>query len=165
MAAKGEGRAKTAGRSLMSRAVALLSRREHGRTELARKLARHVEPDADPAEIERVLDTLEAQNLLSDERFAASLTRVRASRYGDLRVARDLRDRGVAAAATEGALQSLKGTEVARARAVWSRRFDALPANADERGRQGRYLQTRGFTMETIRAVLAGKTGDEVDIG
>lgn len=141
----------------MARAVALLSRREHGRVELARKLARYVESDTDPNEIERVLDALEAQNLLSDQRFAASLTRVRASRYGDLRVARDLRERGVAPDATEAALQSLRGTEVARAHAVWSRRFDALPTDADERGRQGRYLQTRGFTMDTIRAVLAGR--------
>src|SRR5882757_7554983 len=121
---KGEGRASTGGRGLMARAVALLSRREHGRVELARKLLRYVEPDSDPAEIDRVLDALEAQNLLSDERFAASLTRVRANRYGDLRVARDLRDRGVAVTAAEGALRASKGTELARAYAVWSRRFD-----------------------------------------
>ena len=152
---------KASDRSLMSRAVALLSRREHGRVELSRKLARYVEPGADAAEIERVLDALEAQDLLSDQRFAASLTRVRATRYGDLRVARDLRARGVASETTESALRSLRGTEISRAHAVWSRRFDALPVDADERGRQGRYLQTRGFTMDTIRAVLAGKFDPE----
>jgi regulatory protein len=152
---------RDAGKSLMSRAVALLSRREHSRIELARKLRRHLEPDDDPGEIDRVLDALVAQKLLSDQRFAASLVRQRSQRYGDLRVERDLRDRGVDASEANAAMRALHGTELARAHAVWTRRFDALPTSAKERGRQGRYLQTRGFSMEAIQAVLAGKRPDD----
>ncbi len=143
--------------SLLSRAVGLLSRREHGRVELGRKLARHLEDGDDPAEIERVLDALEARRLLSDARFAAALVRQRASRYGDLRVARDLRERGVAAAEAGAALAAVRGTELARAKEVWTQRFGTPPATAEERGRQGRFLQARGFSMDTIRRVLAGR--------
>ena len=54
-------------------------------------------------------------------------------------------------------MASLEGTELARAHAAWSRRFDALPVDAADRGRQGRYLQNRGFSIEAIARVLAGK--------
>lgn len=154
----------------MARAVALLARREHSRTELARKLARPrpprpgVEPDppGDPEEIVRVLDELERQNLLSDQRFASALVRHRAQRYGDLRVARDLRDRGIDGAEATRALDGA-GDEAQRALAVWSRRYTVLPTDAAERAKQGRYLQARGFSMETIRLVLAGRVTRDDD--
>ncbi len=145
----------------MARAVGLLARREHSCVELARKLQRYLEPDDDASEIDRVLDALQKQNLLSDARFAQALVGQRAPRYGDLRVRRDLRDRGVESVEADAAMERLRGTEIARAQAVWARRFDALPTNADERGRQGRYLQARGFSMHAITQVLAGKSGSE----
>ena len=150
-----------AGKGLMARAVGLLARREHSRVELARKLQRYLEPDDDASEVDRVLDALQAQNLLSDARFANALVGQRSERYGDMRVRRDLRDRGVEAGCADAAMEKLRGTELARAHAVWAKRFDVLPANADERGRQGRYLQTRGFSMHAITQVLAGKGASE----
>ena len=141
----------------MARAVDLLSRREHSRIQLSRKLQRHLAPDEDAGAIERVLDQLQADQLLSDARFAASLVRQRSSRYGDRRLAHDLRERGVGAADISAAMTQLAGTEARRALDAWSRRFDALPTSAEERGRQGRYLQARGFSMDIISRVLAGK--------
>ena len=144
-------------RSLMSRAVGLLARREHSRLELRRKLQRSLAPDETVDDVDRVLDRLQQQDLLSDRRFAAALVRQRSARYGDLRLARDLRDRGVGADEAQVAMALVDGTEDERALAAWSRRFDTLPTSADERGRQGRFLQARGFSMDTIVRVLAGK--------
>ncbi|MGI9025725.1 MAG: regulatory protein RecX, partial [Burkholderiaceae bacterium] len=101
----------------MARAVGLLARREHSRVELARKLQRYLEPDDDASEIDRVLDRLQAQNLLSDARFAQALVTQRAPRYGDLRMRRDLRDRGVESIEADAAMEKLRGTEIARAQA------------------------------------------------
>ena len=153
---------RAAPRSLMARAIGLLARREHSRVELARKLQRHLGPDETLADIERVLDRLQQQDLLSDRRFAASLVRQRSSRYGDLRLTRDLRERGVPDADAEAALQGVQGTEARRAHETWARRFDTLPTSREERGRQGRYLQARGFTMDVIVQVLGGKV-DPID--
>jgi regulatory protein len=141
----------------MSRAVGLLSRRDHGRVELGRKLQRHLQPDETKDDIERVLDRLQQQNLLSDARYAAGVVRQRSKRYGDARLVRDLRERGVGAVEADAAMAAVAGTEAQRALDAWSRRFDALPADAAERGRQGRYLQNRGFSMDVIIRVLAGK--------
>src|SRR5512139_2620887 len=148
-------------RSLLARAVALLARREHSRAELANKLRRSLTDGDDPAEIDRVLDALERDKLLSDERYAGALTRTRSARFGDARVRFDLKSAGVAAATVDRAVASLKGTELERARAIWLRRFGEPPRTPQERGRQARFLQARGFSIETIRKVLRGLPGDD----
>lgn len=148
-------------RSLFARAVAILARREHSRAELAAKLHRSLTDADDPAEVDVVLDKLERDKLLSDERYAAVLTRTRGARFGDARVRFDLKASGVKAETAEQAVAALKGTELERARAVWSRRFGVLPQSAEERGKQGRFLQARGFSTETIRRVLRGLPGED----
>ena len=157
MAARGRREAQ----SLFARAVALLARREHSRAELAAKLRRSLSETDDPGEVDRVLDALERDKLLSDERYAGMLTRTRSARFGDARVRFDLKSAGVAVETVDRAVASLKGTEHERARAVWSRRFGELPHTPQERGRQARFLQARGFSTETIRKVLRGVTSDD----
>lgn len=148
-------------RSLLSRAVGLLARREHSRAELAAKLRRGLTEDDDPTEVDRVLDSLERDKLLSDERYAGAVTRARAGRYGDARLRHDLKSSGVRPEVADRALGALQGTELQRAHAVWSRRFDALPLTAQERARQARFLQARGFSIDTIRRVLRGLPDDD----
>src|SRR3546814_2072501 len=58
---------KKTGPSLKARAIGYLSRREHSRHELSRKLAPFTD---DPQEIESLLTQLERENWLSNERFA-----------------------------------------------------------------------------------------------
>ena len=153
------GRRET--RSLFARAVALLARREHSRAELAVKLRRTLTEADDPAEVDRVLDALERDKLLSDERFAGALTRTRSARFGDARVRFDLKSAGVSVETVDHAVASLKGTELERAQAVWQRRFGEPPRTAQERGRQARFLQARGFSTDTIGKVLRGLPGDD----
>ena len=66
--------------TLRERAVRLLARREHARTELSRKLA----PHAESAEaLEAVLDELVARRLLSDERYVEMRLNARGARFGN----------------------------------------------------------------------------------
>src|SRR4029434_2125245 len=110
-------------KSLLSRAIALLARRDHSRAELSRKLGRYLGEDDDSTEINRVLDELDRNGLLSDERFASAVARSRAQRFGDARIRYDLRRFGVADELSAAALARLAGSEVARAGAVRSQRF------------------------------------------
>ncbi|MEP6607801.1 MAG: recombination regulator RecX [Burkholderiaceae bacterium] len=152
-----EARRSKPTRSLLNRAVALLARRDHSRAELSRKLARYVDPVDGLSEIAHVLDDLDRNQLLSDERFAASLARIRSQRFGNARIRHDLHRAGVTAGVSAAALASLSDSEAARARQIWARRFTALPTSAAERARQGRFLQSRGFSMDTILQVLRGR--------
>ncbi len=112
-----------------------------------------------------MLDELQRRRLLSDERFAASLVRTRAPRFGEARLKLELKTRGVPTAIAADALGSLHasgtGSELDRARAVWSRRFGKTPQSLAERARQARFLQSRGFSAEVIRKVLRGLPGDD----
>ncbi|OYV32194.1 MAG: recombination regulator RecX [Thiomonas sp. 20-64-5] len=144
--------------SLRARAVRYLAQREHSRLELRRKLSRYCdEPDV----IDALLDDLERTHLLSGERFALSLIHRRQQRYGNLRIAQELGTHGLAADATAAPLQALKDSELARAQAAWARKFQSLPQDASERARQARFLTQRGFSSETVRAVLRGAGVDE----
>jgi regulatory protein len=149
--------------TLLQRAVALLARREHSRDELARKLRRYLQEGESAADIDAVLDELQRRDLLSERRYAEAIVRTRSSRYGNARLAQDLRSRGVTAEAAKGALAALDASELRRARAIWARRFGALPKSLEERSRQTRFLQSRGFAADTIRAVLGGTAGTDDD--
>lgn len=148
-------------RSLLSRAIALLARRDHSRAELSRKLSRYVAEGDDPAELVRVLAELDRNQLVSDERFAAAVARRRSQRFGDARIRYDLRRFGVADETSVAAVAGLAGTESARAHEVWSKRFTAAPASAAERGKQARFLQSRGFSLDAILQVLRRRSGGQ----
>jgi len=139
--------------TLRERAVAHLARREHTRAELARKLAPHAES---PEELQAVLDELARRKLLSDERFAVGRSETLARKFGAARVARELRDKGVADDALARISEGLRASELERAREVWRKRFGTPARNATERAKQGRFLQGRGFSFEVIRRVIRG---------
>jgi regulatory protein len=143
--------------SLRGRALAALSRREHSRLELRRKLAPHAESEA---ALETVLDVLERERLLSDERFAESLIYRRSDRFGAKRIEKELSQHALDADFQAAALATLKSSEFERCKRVWQGRFGALPKDLKERGRQTRFLLARGFEGEVIQRVLKG-TGED----
>ena len=136
---------------LRLKAITMLARRDHSRIELQQKLTRLGGAAAD---IESVLDRLQAENLLSDRRFAEGVVRVRGARYGSSRVAQDLRARGVTGELAADLVGGLKASEAERAQVIWKRKFGDAPADARERARQMRFLQARGFAAEVIRKVV-----------
>lgn len=143
--------------TLRERALRFLARREHARAELARKLAPHAES---AEQLGALLDDLAARRLLSDERYAEMRVNARSARYGNARLAHELRTQGVADELVAEALAA-GDDELTRARAVWRRKFDAPPADATERAKQMRFLMSRGFAGETIRRVLRGDFEDD----
>src|SRR5262245_19118782 len=84
---KGRGEA-----SLRVQAMRFLARREHSREELRRKLSPKV---AEGENLEVVLDELAQKGWLSDTRYAEQSIRAKARRYGPLKLAQQLRAKGV----------------------------------------------------------------------
>jgi regulatory protein len=147
--------------SLKARALKYLSTREHSRLELGRKLSRYAEEGDD---VEALLDFLEKNNWLSQERFAESLVNRRAGRYGNGRVLAELQQHGVKGDALDELKSGLKDTEAKRAREVWRRKFGTVPQDAEERGKQMRFLLQRGFSQSAVRAALQGRDDEDDDI-
>jgi regulatory protein len=144
--------------SLKGRALRLLSQREHSRAELERKLAKYEEV---PGTLAAALDELAAKDFISETRVVQSVVHQRAPRMGAVRVRQELQHKGIAPAAIAEAVAGLRETELARAREVWARRFEAPAADAKERARQARFLIARGFSGEVVGKVLNGSRRDD----
>ncbi len=163
--------------SLKARALRYLSMREHSRIELARKLARYVQEGDD---MDALLDWLESAQFLSETRFISSLVNRRAARFGDNRILQELQNHGIEADALLDLKTDLAQDEIARARAVWRKRF-GRPVNkihdihvedgasteemnraeyAKQRAKQIRFLQQRGFSHQAIQVVLNSQNDD-----
>lgn len=149
------------GDPLRARALRLLARREHTRSELSGKLlAAHVDS---PESVELLLDKLTAEGLLSDQRYCETRANRRGRKFGDARLADELRAQGVAGDLVDAVLAAGED-ELSRARRVWQRKFAgraAVPADLTENARQFRFLAARGFSGETIRRVLRGNLEDD----
>jgi regulatory protein len=143
--------------SLRERALRLLARREHSRAELAKKLQVHSRPGDD---LEALLDDLSRRKFLSDERYAESRAHALSRKFGAARIAHELRARGLDKDLADKASKTARATELERAREVWRRKFRSAPKTREERARQMRFLQSRGFSFDAIRSVVAGADED-----
>ena len=136
-------------------ALRLLTRRDYTRAELRKKLSAgmkaHSEIDYDY--LETLLNELVARNLLSDTRYAERRASARANRYGNIRLAQELKSQGVAPEIVAEALTHVDNESI-RARAILLRKFGTLPANIVDRAKQARYLMNRGFSSESVYHTL-----------
>lgn len=145
---------------LLDRALALLSRRAHSRSELLNKLRRYQPSDE---QLGAVLARLEQAGWLDDARFARDLadSMVRRGRTGPARIRASLRGHGVPAEQTAAAMADTAAEVSAD---DW---LDSCRAVARDRVRRGlslqdprdrarlqRFLLGRGFTHAMISPVI-----------
>ncbi|MFO1393692.1 MAG: regulatory protein RecX [Steroidobacteraceae bacterium] len=140
-------------KTVRTAALALLAGRDFGRAELARRLERRGYP---VDKVAAVVQALTAERLLSEERFLEQFIRQRAGRgHGPVRIRMELRERGIADADIEEALEAAEQDWAAAAREARRRRFGVSPpGDYPARARQARFLQYRGFSADQIRAAL-----------
>jgi regulatory protein len=157
-------RAKEREKEIEIAAVRLLTRREHSKEDLRRKLISKGYPEASVA---AVVEKLGDQRQVSDERFVSSYVHHHARRgQGPVRIRAVLRQQGI----TDPQIQQ----EVGAAERDWNqlagevrrRKFGAdLPRTPGERAKQARFLQYRGFNSDQIRAALKFDPDMDLDPG
>lgn len=144
--------------SLKGRALRFLSMREHSRMELRRKLQRHAQEGDD---VEALLDSLEQANWLSQERFSESLIHRRSARFGNSRIMAELQSHGIGGEALQELKAGLAEGETARACEVWRRKFGQVAQDAEQRGKQMRFLMQRGFSQRAVQVALKGLEAED----
>ena len=144
--------------SLKGRALRYLSMREHSRLELGRKLSRYAEEGDD---VEALLDFLEKNNWLSQERFSESLVHRRSARFGNSRIMAELQSHGLSSDALKEVKAGLADTEIARARELWERRFGEVATDPAARNKQIRFLMQRGFSQRAVFSAVKGEPEDD----
>ena len=134
-------------------AMNMLARREHSVFELTRKLQ---QKDFPSILINEVIETLLADNLLSDERYAEAYIRMRSARgYGLQRIRLEMKERGVAAHLIDDAIEQSDVDWYALANDVRDRKFgEQRPEEFELRAKQMRFLQYRGFSHAQINAAV-----------
>lgn len=132
----------------------LLAQREHSALELWYKLRGR---GFDEAVIGDTLESLKEDNLLSDARFTENYIRSRMAKgFGVLRIQAELRERGISDELIAANLSQPDSDWLALASEVRQKKFGwAVPHLYEERMKQARFLQYRGFTAEHIYTVLS----------
>lgn len=141
-------------------ALNLLTRREHSHIELRNKL---ISKGYNTDDVNAVLCALIAEGLQSDERFAENYTKMRANRgYGSLSIKAELRERGLSDEIINKTINAEDNFWMDNAKKIWRKKFGGkMPSSLQERAKQVRFLQYKGFNTEQIKNVL--KATDEND--
>ncbi len=117
--------------------------------------------DAQAVVAARVVEEMRALGYLSDTRFAEGLIR----REGGLTSARALTQKmkhaGVDAESIQSALSQREGDDESAARALWQRKFRAVPENDKEKARQVRFMVRQGFSVALALRVMRGGAVDD----
>ena len=136
-----------------SQAVKWLAQREMAEQALQTKLQ---DQGYGPEEVQAALGQLKAKGLVSDERVVETLVNRRAGKLGANRLRQELQAKGVDPGLVAQTMAELKDSELARARAVWAKKFGQAATSSAERGKQARFLATRGFAGDVVRQVVSG---------
>lgn len=145
---------------LYTTAIRLLSKREHSADELRQKLLSRCRDDEEITgdDIEQLITQLQQDGLQSDQRYAESYTHVRYSKgYGPQRIDNELRERGVSENIRRACLYgSTEHDWWSLMQRVREKKFgEAMPQDYNERAKQMRFLQYRGFAGEKILELIS----------
>lgn len=140
-------------KTLRQRALEYLAKREYSYAELGQKLKAYAEETDD---VSALLDDFKQRGWVSDARFTEQIVHARKAKFGSLRVANELREKGVADHLIADAVAQVKGNEFEHAKDVWQKKYKAVPANREDWAKQARFLQSRGFGFDIIKRVLNG---------
>ena len=135
---------------LFQKAVFLLSRRDYSKKELFARLMR--DEHSDEEEVACIIEKLESLDYINELRFARSRARQKMERFGNRKIALDLKEKGVQEELIALVLKESK-TEEKRCFEIWEKRFSA-PKNEKEKAKQGRFLLNRGFPPQMVFALL-----------
>lgn len=136
------------------KAMDFLARREHGRVELTAKLEA---AGFDGAVAEAALAGLVEDGLQSDVRYVEAFVRSRIEQgKGPMRIRADLRARGIEDRLIEGGLAESGEDWTVLARQVRLKKFGPdTPRAFSDKARQMRFLDSRGFDGDQIRAAVS----------
>ncbi|MGB1311188.1 MAG: regulatory protein RecX [Leucothrix sp.] len=134
-------------------AIDLLSRREHSRFELRRKLLQ--KPYAEGVDLDELLDQLETANYLSNTRYAESFVRSRILKgQGEIKIRQLLLQRGVSLSTADHAIAEADVNWWDLAEQQRIKRFgEDYPDTLEDKAKQIRFLTMRGFPSSIVREI------------
>ena len=138
---------------IYNKALDLVSRREHSRHELMQKLDKRY-PETSPI-IEEVLDKLEGNKILDDERFAEMYLNSRARKgFGPKKIEMELHSKKVDSFFISNAVEAYESWLENAQRELKKKFKDQKPIDYQSKMKQKQFLFTRGFSSPIIDKIL-----------
>ena len=106
------------------------------------------------------LDELEKNNWLSDQRFLEQFIFAKKKKFGPRKIAHELFNKGIDEGLIEKNLSEMKQEENFLIKEIWKKKYNSLPTTNEEKLKQVRFLQSRGFDLSLIHQIIAGKDKD-----
>ncbi|MGI1678225.1 MAG: recombination regulator RecX [Cellvibrionaceae bacterium] len=133
-------------------AMSYLAAREHSQKELVQKLSRRFD---DEALVEQAVQQLSDESLQCDDRFAEAFTAMRKRKgQGPIRIAYELQQKGISPDLVEIYVYDTSEEEwLEHAKDVCQKKYGDMSNSHTLRAKQMRFLQYRGFSSDTIRAL------------
>ncbi|MDW6093802.1 recombination regulator RecX [Vibrio rhizosphaerae] len=149
-------------RTCLETAIQLLSRRDHGRTELYRKL---VVKDFDEKDVEQAVLACEQYGYLDDVRYTQGMIRHHLAKgHGKLRIYQALKQKQIDESIIAEQLAELDVDWFELAKSTAERKFGSGIETSEKDpkmyAKQVRFLQYRGFDFEQIQYALASDNSD-----
>ena len=136
-----------------NKSLDLVSRREHSRHELMQKLDKRY-PNTTPI-IEDVLDKLETNKILDDERFAEMYLSSRARKgFGPKKIEMELHSKKVDSFFISNAVEAYENWLENAQRELKKKFKDQKPTDYQSKMKQKQFLFTRGFSSSIIDKIL-----------
>jgi regulatory protein len=136
-----------------NKSLDLVSRREHSRHELMQKLDKRY-PNTTPI-IEDVLDKLETNKILDDERFAEMYLSSRARKgFGPKKIEMELHSKKVDSFFISNAVEAYESWLENAQRELKKKFKDQKPTDYQSKMKQKQFLFTRGFSSPIIDKIL-----------
>ena len=138
-----------------------LSRREHSRYELYKKISAH---NFDRDLINQELDLLIEDGLLSDERFVETFIYFRKKKgKGPLKISSELRDRGADESLINKYIEEIENSEwLDSAKQVAEKKLgNNQQLDYDNQLKMMKFLNNRGFTIDQVKITIKKLQKDE----
>ena len=138
-----------------------LSRREHSRYELYKKISAH---NFDRDLINQELDLLIEDGLLSDERFVEAFIYFRKKKgKGPLKISSELRDRGADESLINKYIEEIENSEwLDSAKQVVEKKLgNNQQLDYDNQLKMMKFLNNRGFTIDQVKLTIKKLKKDE----
>ena len=147
--------ANEADKKLRNRALYYLAKREYSFHELVNKTHNYAEElGLNKKDCEFIISKLREQDLQSDQRFCESYINSKKNKFGAQKIVFELTQKGVSEDLIATFIGELVRNEYDLALQVWNKKYSHTTQDINEKAKQIRFLQSRGFSFETIKKII-----------
>jgi len=143
-------------KKLKNRALYYLAKREYGFVELVNKIKPFAtdELDLNLDICYQIVEELKQKGLQSDYRFCESYVNSKKRKFGLQKISYELKQKEIDDFLIEEFIEVLRDEEYESAKMVWEKKYSSLPSDLNEKNKQIKFMQNRGFSFDTIKKII-----------